>query len=55
MTRLGASAVDAPEAELPGDASIPLHVQDDQDDDGALLENNENSEARRGLSLAHTR
>ena len=55
MTRMGASAVDAPEAELPGDASVPLHVQDDQDDDGALLENNENSEARRGLSLAHTR
>ena len=57
MTRMGASAVDAPEAELPGDASVPLHVQDDQEDDGAtfLLENSENSETRRGLLLAHTR
>ena len=55
MTRMGASAVDAPEADLPDDASVPLHVQDDQDDDGALMENNENSEARRGLLLAHTR
>ena len=47
-TRMGASAVDAPEAELPGDASVPLHVPDDQDDDCApfLLDN---AEARRGL------
>ena len=57
MTRMGMSAVDAPESELPGDASVPLHVQDDQDDDGApfLLEKSENTEARRGLLLAHTR
>ena len=57
MTRMGVSAVDAPEAELPGDASVPLHIQDDQDDDGApfLLENIENTKARQGLLLAHTR
>ena len=43
MTRMGVSAVDAIEAELPGDTSVPLHVPDDQDDDGApfLLENAE--------------